>query len=200
MATPELNPENTKKKPNAMQVLLPVTLILATAITALLFIKSRGAHDHSNDSGGQQLQIGSILEDIELHTLGGEVRKLSTLKAKVVLINFWATWCGPCIQEMPSLDSLYRQYKSQGLEVVTISVDDQPEVRVPKFYEKLNLTFDKYIDKNGSLSEKLKIEGLPFTLIVDSNRKILFSQLGDENWFSTSTKKKVEKWLNGGGA
>ncbi len=196
MATPELSPENSKKKPSLAQVLIPVAAIVATAGTAAYFLKTHGGDSEVSET----VVAGKRISDLNFHTLKGDAKKLSEIKGKVILINFWATWCGPCIREMPSLDRLYREYKTRGLEVVAVSVDDEPENRVPKFFEKLGVSFESYVDRGGKLSEQIGVEGLPYTLIVDSDRKVLFGHLGDDDWFSHENRQQIEKWLGVDGA
>lgn len=202
MATPELSTENSKKKPGLAQVLVPVALIVVLVVSALWVLKSRtGKHaDTHDDEAHFTMAEGKTLPDLELENLAGEKLHLSQIHAKVVLVNFWATWCGPCIQEMPSLDRLYREYKNQGLEVLAINMDENPANKVPQFMEKNALSFQSYIDPKGVLSDRLNIEGLPFTFVIDSERKILYSHLGDEDWFSRQTRSRFKKWLGIEGA
>ena len=177
MATPEISPENSKKKVSFAQVLVPVAAILAAVIVTLFFMKR--SHEHEASPGVVE---GKKIADLDLYTLSGDSKKLSSLPGKVILINFWATWCGPCIREMPSLDRLYKEYKTRGLEVVAVSVDDDAQKRVPKFFEKIGVSFASYVDQGGKLSDQMGVEGLPFTLIIDAERKVLLSRLGDDDW------------------
>ena len=84
-----------------------------------------------------------ISPDFELPTLAGGKVKLSQYRGKVVFINFWATWCGTCEVEMPSMEKLYRKFKDQGFEMLTISVD-KDQTLIEPFMKKFNLTFPVY--------------------------------------------------------
>ena len=103
----------------------------------------------------------------ELPSLAGGMVKLSDYRGKVVFINFWATWCGTCEVEMPSMEKLYRKYKDFGFEMLTISVDKDQSLIEP-FMKKFNLTFPVLLDPDSEVDKKVyKTTGVPATLIVN---------------------------------
>jgi thiol-disulfide isomerase/thioredoxin len=106
------------------------------------------------------------LKDFELTTIKGEKVKLSALKGKVVMLNYWATWCEPCIKEMPLLVELYDKYRSQGLEILAISVDvpeDRP--KIPSFVEKTRMNFPVLYDENSA--QAYGVSSYPTLIFVD---------------------------------
>ena len=120
----------------------------------------------------------------ELPSLAGGMIKLSDYRGKVVFINFWATWCGTCEVEMPSMEKLYRKYKDSGFEMLTISVDKDQSLIEP-FMKKFNLTFPVLLDPESKVAKKVyKTTGVPETFIVDRRGLIRYKQIGPEDWAS----------------
>jgi peroxiredoxin len=105
--------------------------------------------------------------DFELVTLDGTTARLSDLRGKVVLLNFWATWCPPCKAEMPDQEALYREYgPSQDFLVVGINYEeDAPPVGA--FIRERGLTFPVWLDRKGEVAAKLGVRGLPVSFIID---------------------------------
>ncbi|MDR1863046.1 MAG: TlpA family protein disulfide reductase [Treponema sp.] len=119
--------------------------------------------------------------DFTLPLLNGTSQKLSDLKGKVVFLNFWATWCPPCRQEMPSIESLYQRFKSQGLEI--LAVDCQEESRdVSAFMRRNRFSFSAALDESGEVSNYYGITAIPTTYIVDRSGKIILKVAGSLNW------------------
>ena len=125
-------------------------------------------------------EVGSLAPDFELNDASGNPIRLSNLRGSVVVINFWASWCDPCRDEMPILQSLYEQYAEKGLVVLgvnttyTNSRDD-----AISFIEELDLTFPMVFDETGAVGEKLyKVFGLPTSYWIDQAGFIRSFQLG----------------------
>ncbi|MBR7553289.1 thiol-disulfide oxidoreductase ResA [Allobacillus sp. GCM10007491] len=101
----------------------------------------------------------------------GETIELKDLEGKGVMLNFWATYCEPCKEEMPYMDELYKEYKDKGIEIVAISVDSN-EFVINNFYNKLGLTFPSVHDKNGTVMEAYDIVPLPTSFFVNPDGTI----------------------------
>jgi thiol-disulfide isomerase/thioredoxin len=116
-------------------------------------------------------------KDFELTTIKNGRVKLSALKGKIVMVNFWATWCAPCIEEMPVLVELYDKYKSQGLEILAISVD-APDVRqqIPMFAAKHRMNFPVLYDENAAAL--YGVNSYPTTLFVDRQGNLRYRTKG----------------------
>lgn len=199
--TPEKKPE---KKATVASVLVPVAVVLAAVLFSLGYLRDRGrAHDAAERAtaapgeGPIAHRVGDSLPDLTFRTLDGKAVKLSDLKSKVTVINFWATWCGPCVKEMPSLQKLSSEYASKGLAVVGVNLDENPEAVLAPFLAKHAIKFRSFVDPSGALADRFAISGLPLTLVLDENRKLLLEQLGDEEWFAPEYRKQFELWLNG---
>ncbi len=109
--------------------------------------------------------------DFTLAGLNGESWKLSEQRGKVVVLNFWATWCPPCRKEMPDLDTLYRQFKGQGLVVLAISDEDAATVR--PFVAQQKVTYPILLDPGRKVNDLFQISGIPKTFVYDRNGKLV---------------------------
>lgn len=104
--------------------------------------------------------------DFTLPSKSGENIQLSDLRGKVVMINFWATWCGPCRQEMPELDKLYQRYSSAGFEILGVNVES--ELDEPKVFLKKNpVSFPVLFDTESDVSEAYNVQAMPTTVLID---------------------------------
>ncbi|MCX7895265.1 MAG: TlpA family protein disulfide reductase [Thermoanaerobaculum sp.] len=139
--------------------------------------------------------------DLELYDLQGNPLKLSDLKGAVVVLNFWATWCGPCRMELPELQKLYNELGGKGLMVLAISVDHY-RAAVPSFIQRMRLSLPVYfIDPVTERS--LGIGTIPFTLVLDKEGKAVraypgYSQEGMRDLKELATELLAEKRSQGG--
>lgn len=112
-------------------------------------------------------------------------QSLADFRGKVVLLNIWATWCGPCRREMPTIDRLQAKLGGPDFEVVALSIDRAGVPVVKKFYEELKLTsLGIYVDKSGRTTQELGIVGLPTTLLLDREGRELGRLVGPAEWDS----------------
>lgn len=105
-----------------------------------------------------------------LDDLQGTKWKLKDMRGKVVLVNFWATWCPPCRKEMPSLERLYQRFSGHGLVILAISEEDPDKVR--PFIGKMNITFPVLLDPGRKVNDLFQVEGIPKTFIYDREGKL----------------------------
>jgi cytochrome c biogenesis protein CcmG, thiol:disulfide interchange protein DsbE len=138
---------------------------------------------------------GETLPSFEVQTLSGEKLQSGSLKGKVIFINFWATWCAPCVAEFPSIIKLWKKYHSKGLEVVAITNDEEPKTAVPPFVEKLKVPFKIYMDPGEKVSNQFGIKSLPISIIADKKGKVQMVVNGDEDWMSPKIQAQIEKML-----
>ena len=127
----------------------------------------------------------------ELRDQDGNIFSFQDTKGKVVFLNFWATWCPPCIAEMPSIVSLYDDYKE---DVVFLLVTDEDSGKVPEFMSKNNYDF-RYYNAMSAPSKILKYQSIPQTYIIDKNGKIVIDKNGAANWNSESVRTTLNKLL-----
>lgn len=133
--------------------------------------------------------------DFHLRDLNGKRVRLGDFQGKVVLLNFWATWCSPCRKEMPSMQRLYQEYKDKGLEIVAVSVDTTSSGEVRAFIEELGLTFTALHDRDSQVSRLYSNPGVPSSYLIDVQGKLVYRVLGEYDWFGETAKKAVEGLL-----
>ena len=121
-------------------------------------------------------RVGDQAPDFELPQISknneAETIRLSDLKGKGVMLNFWATWCKPCEREMPYMQELYPKYKELGIEIVAVSLDST-ELVVDRFIDKYDLTFPIPHDKSGEIRDLYKVGPIPSTFFINSEGEIV---------------------------
>jgi peroxiredoxin len=140
-------------------------------------------------------KIGYLAPNFRLTNLDGQDVRMASLKGKVVFVNFWATWCGPCKAEMPSMEHLYRNYKHKGLEMLAVSNDMEGASVVRPFVEKFKLTYPILLDPDFRVDDKYLIQSVPTTVLVDRNGVITHRMVGARNWNSPESRDLIEKLL-----
>jgi peroxiredoxin len=139
--------------------------------------------------------IGKKAPEFRLKDLDHREVSLTSMKGKVVLINFWATWCPPCKAEMPSLNSLYNEYKERGLVVLAVSMD-RKENEVIDYIRRNDFNFRVLLDPRMKAAENYGVFSLPTSFIVDKNGVVIKMYLGEERWNSPGIKKEIGKALS----
>ena len=120
--------------------------------------------------------------DFTLPGLNGELISLSEFKGNVVLVNIWATWCPPCVYEMPSMEKLHQQFKSEQFKILAISIDSQGAKAVAPFMKNHNLTFQALIDPAGTIRTSYGINSIPQSFIIDKQGHLLKKIIGPIDW------------------
>lgn len=137
---------------------------------------------HQNLSNIEILKEGQLAPDINLSNTDGKKIKLSSLRGKVVLIDFWASWCGPCLREVPNLRKAYEKYKTKGFDIYSVSLDIQKD-KWEKAIEKHRMNWNHVSDLKGwesPLVHTYGIKGIPFTVLIDKDGKIIAKMLRGE--------------------
>jgi peroxiredoxin len=128
--------------------------------------------------------IGRPAPDFSLPNLDNDKVKLSEFKGKVVLFNIWATWCPPCVEEMPSMEKLYQTFKGEGLEILAVSIDTDGVKSVAPFMEKHKLSFPALTDTQGLMKRLYHHTGVPESHIIDRNGNVVDKVIGPRDWAS----------------
>jgi peroxiredoxin len=140
---------------------------------------------------------GEKAPDFELVDLQGATHRLLQYRGKVVLLNFWASWCAECLIEMPSLDSLYRKYRSNNLVVLGISIDRKRET-IEGVLKKVPVSYPVLIDLKGEVSsKKYTVIAIPSTYLIDQNGFIKERLMGGYDFTSPSVIEKIDTLLKG---
>lgn len=137
-------------------------------------------------------QPSLVASQIKLTDLEGKEVDLTDFEGKMIFVNFWATWCRPCIQEMPSIASLQTQLADKNIEFFFASDEEMDKIKKFKEDRKMNLNFVRVENP-----ESLGIEALPTTFIFDGNGELVFSEVGYRKWDELATIEMVTKLING---
>jgi thiol-disulfide isomerase/thioredoxin len=133
--------------------------------------------------------------DFTLRALKGAIVRLSDLRGKVVLVNFWATWCVPCRTEMPAIEALYQRYKDRGLEVLAVNLDVLSTAGVETFVKEVSVTFPIVLDPSWAVAQLYRVGGLPTTYLIDRGGNVVVREIGERNWADEVSRVAVESLL-----
>jgi cytochrome c biogenesis protein CcmG, thiol:disulfide interchange protein DsbE len=138
--------------------------------------------------------------EFSLEGLSGRKVELKNFQGRIVFLTFWATWCGPCKQEMPSIEALHQRFKGKDFVVLTVAVDLEGAIPVEKFIAKQGYSFYVLIDSKSQILDLYRVEGIPMTFLIDKKGRILGRALGPRDWKSpeaislfTQLIEKIEK-------
>lgn len=134
-------------------------------------------------------------DNFTLRDLNGKLVSLKGFEGRVVLLNFWATWCSPCLKEMPTMERLYQAYSAKGLVVVGVSVDRSGPGAVREFAQKLKITFPILHDRDMLTSGHYSNPGVPSSYLIDRQGRIAYRVLGEYDWFSSEAREAVNALL-----
>lgn len=128
-------------------------------------------------ASNEGIQVGNLAPDFQLPNLDDEALSLNELRGKPVVLNFWATWCGPCRTEMPYLQEIYEKYSDEGLMLLAIDIDESPS-QVEKFLLSNNLSLPVLLDIGGAVTKKYRIQVIPTTYFIDGDGIIQSKRIG----------------------
>ena len=143
----------------------------------------------------QAAEEGMVAPNFKLKSLDGEEVSLSQFRGKYVLVNFWATWCGPCKIEMPSLEALYQRFKNKNFVLLAISNDMFGASIVKPFIKANHLNFTILLDQRLKASNAFGVTSLPSTFMIDPKGEIIGALFGAEDWATPSNILYFENLL-----
>lgn len=172
-------------------IIAVVVAIIIIAVIAVIF-----GQKHKFEP----ITAGGIAPDFSLPDSKGNILKLSDYRGKVVFVNFWATWCKPCEEEIPSMQVMYDTLKRDynNFELLAISIDTSEISEVIAFTNKYEVTFPILHDKRGQVKENYKTTGVPETFIIDQNGIIAEKVLGQRNWHNQESITTILNLLTNG--
>ena len=156
-----------------------------------------------NDSSQQPQQVqqgslvGKVAPALTLTDMQGRQVSLEQFHGKVVILNFWATWCPPCREEMPSMEKLYQDYKEQGLVLLAVNIEENGKQAVSTFLQKRPYSFPILLDSDNVAQNTFGVFRFPESFIIDRNGVIVEKIVGGRNWLSGPTFKLIDFLLNG---
>ena len=138
-----------------------------------------------------------MASDFELMDMDEENKKLSDYRGKVVLLNFWATWCPPCIREMPSMERLHQQINAEDFEVIAVNqMEDADEVFAFTGQLEIDPTFEILFDTTSEVSRAYAVRGLPTTYLIDKQGKIRYRAVGGREFNHPEVVRIIKKLIN----
>lgn len=152
----------------------PPLLILFAALAVALY----------NQQTRSTKRSGYPAPSFRLTDLSGRPYHLGELRGKIVFLNVWATWCPPCRQEMPSMETLYRRFAGEDFVMLAVSEDAQGAQAVAPFVRQLSLTFPVLLDPDGIIPRKYGVTGYPETFVIDRTGRVIKHVIGPEDWSS----------------
>ena len=170
---------------NSIKYCLLTFLFLQTLIP----ISVLGHEDSFAKMGVVSPKNEKIAPNFILETVTGEKISLKDFKGKAVLLNFWATWCEPCKKELPSMQRIYEELSSEGVEVVAISIDRNKKERVKQYIKNHNLTFPILLDPGQKVRKDYFILGLPTSYLIGIDGKLKGFISGAREWDSNASKE-----------
>lgn len=168
----------------------PPWVIMAIVLGCLVVLAVWGQHPAT--------AVDHAAPDFTLPDLDGNTISLSTFKGKVVLLNFWATWCPPCRLEMPTMEQAYQKYKDQGFEVVAVSIDAGPRSTVKYFLQELGLSFQVLLDPDMGTLRAFRGFSLPTTILIDRQGFIRSRENGYRDWSDGASTQLLQGLINEG--
>lgn len=148
-------------------------------------------------------EVGAYAPDARMATLDGDSVALSDHAGQVVLLNFWATWCPPCVREMPAMERVYQKLKDRGFTVLAVSVDrlappdssGRRGANVRQFVERLDLSFPILLDPEGTVERLYNVSGLPTSYVIGPDGRIEGRIVGAREWDSPEYTRRIVELL-----
>lgn len=162
--------------------LKPVILFILITGVLGVFILLQGKNWFFNTSKQSRVKISLPAPDFTLPGLDGNPVSLADYRGKVVLLNIWATWCPPCVEEMPSMEILYTRLKGKNFEILAVSIDTTGAKAVAPFMRKHKLSFPALVDPKGTIKSLYGATGVPESFIIDKKGIINQIIIGPRNW------------------
>jgi len=175
-------------------VYLSLMLMALRAGTFAQQSKSGGSVDELLKSIGLNKPAMQRAPDFNLRDANGGTSSLSAYRGSLVLLNFWATWCGPCREEMPSMDQLSRNFGGQGLVVVAVNQRENAAL-INKFMKTHSLNFATPMDTDGRVAASYRVYGIPVTYLIDGNGQAIGMKSGPRDWSSAEVVSVFRKLI-----
>ena len=147
----------------------------------------------------EKSEVGFKAPGFTVRNLKGQRVQLADYQGRVVILNLWATWCGPCRVEMPGLENLYRRFRSEGLEILAVSLDKGSTDPIQKFTDEYQLSFPVLVDSDGQVEGLYNSFTIPTTYVIDKKGMVVAEVDGAKNWESEETFEALEYLLKAPG-
>jgi len=142
------------------------------------------------------VEIGAIAPDFRVKNLRGGAMTLSEHRGRVVLINFWATWCKPCRMEMPSMEALYRSQPRHDFEILSISIDTSGAPTVRQYVEQFGFSFPVLLDDNFQINDLYQVRVAPTSILIDRRGRVAARIPGARDWNDPDMRAHIERLIH----
>jgi peroxiredoxin len=167
---------------------------IAAALGLLLVGKAADAREHLLEAMGMAKVPPKAAPDFTLPTADGQQVSLQQYRGKVVFLNFWATWCIPCREEMPALERLHQTYQTQDLAIISIDLKESAD-QVKVFFQKHSLSFPALLDQNGSVFRDYLVAGMPTTYLIGRDGTMLARGVGGRDWTRAEALQLIQELI-----
>jgi peroxiredoxin len=178
------------------RVVSQVTTVIA-ALGLLLVGETVEAREHLFEAMGMTKVPPKAAPDFTLPTADGQQVSLQQYRGKIVFLNFWATWCIPCREEMPGLERLHQTYQAQDLAIISIDLKESAD-QVKAFFDKHSLSFPALLDQNGSVFRDYLVAGMPTTYLIGRDGTMLARGIGGRDWTRAEALQLIRELLKPG--
>lgn len=178
-------------------------LILACVLAGVLLVGCNNEPSSEKEGEAQAApaapagMIGLPAPDFTLTDMQGQQVSLSQFRGKIVILNFWATWCPPCVEEMPSMEQLYREFKDKDLVVLAVNVESSGQEAVSEFLAKKSYSFKILLDPDAEIQNTYGVFRLPESFLIDRNGVVVEKVIGGRNWRLGDLYEKISFLLQG---
>jgi peroxiredoxin len=187
-------------KDKVLYVVAAIVVMTGVALVALSGHRGARIDSISPETAEQSkptVAAGSRAADFKLETLDGTTVSLESLRGKVVFLNVWATWCGPCREEMPSMQTLYDDFKgNKDFVMLAASQDTGGRDVVASYVKKNGFHFTILLDPENKISETYEVSGVPETFIIDRKGQIVAHHMGGFDWSRPDVKDALQQLLD----
>lgn len=139
---------------------------------------------------------GNKAPSFSLPNRSNKKMSLNDFHDKLILLNFWATWCGPCVEEIDSLEKLYQKLKNRNFEVVAVSLDEDGWKAIDAFLKKKPVTFTVLLDESFSVAQSYGTYRVPESFLINKNGEIIEKIVGPQNWVDQKLLNDIESHLD----
>jgi peroxiredoxin len=160
------------------------------ALAVLLLALSFSGHSAEAEQALHPLTDKRAAPAFELYDLNNKLHKLADYRGKVVIVNFWATWCPPCRQEFPSMDKAYQELQKDGIVMLAIDVGEDGDT-IFEFSADYPVTFPILMDMDASITRQYGVIGLPTTYLIDPQGQLIYQVIGTREWTEAGLLKAI---------
>jgi thiol-disulfide isomerase/thioredoxin len=177
-------------------IVIPILLFTTYLTVQFMLSTNRSTANPSDVKKKTMMHYSSVLKSSQFKTLKGEKVSFKNIKAEIVIVNFWASWCTPCLEEFPSLVKLAAKYPKDKVLILGINSDEDEQLKaIKRIKKKYKINFDIVLDRSGRHTKDFMISAIPVSIIFHKGKVIEVSQ-GAKDFFSAETLEKFEELLN----